>query len=188
MGTYNVFAHSTVSSINILFHYSALEYIHPILGFIHFSGMLWVNTFSITMQIYYKSNPFTVYKGKSCSKSLMVQYLPMQVQLGGSHPIIYYVHIFNLMNTNCSIGTTLLLENVCSARTRIEVNRSCKGKIKILRLSHWTRRQVFPPALWLGYRANLCQWYFWSIQQGYATAAVILICAGHLLNKIILLR
>lgn len=143
MGICNVFVHSTVSSINILFHYSALEYIHPTVGFIHFSGMLWVNTFSIAMQISYKSKPFTVYKGKFCSKNLMVQYLPMQVQFGGSHPKIYYVHVFILMNTNCSIGITLLLENVCNASTCIEVNIECKGKMNILRLNHWTRRQVF---------------------------------------------
>lgn len=74
------------------------------------------------MQISYKSKPFTVYRGKSCLKILMVQCLPLHIQLGSSHPVIYSVHIFNLMNTNCSIGTTLLFENICSASTCIEVN------------------------------------------------------------------
>lgn len=36
--------------------------------------------------------------------------------------MIYYVYIFNLMNKNCSIGTILLLEYVCSASTCNEVN------------------------------------------------------------------
>lgn len=69
-----------------------------------------------------KSKLLTVYEGKSCSKNLMVRYLLMKIQLGSSHPMIYYVHLFNLMNTNHSIGTTLRLENICSASTWIEVN------------------------------------------------------------------
>lgn len=62
------------------------------------------------MKINYKSKIFTVYKGKPCLKNLTLHYLPMQDQLGHSHPI-NHVPVLNLMNRNWSIGTTLLLKN-----------------------------------------------------------------------------
>jgi len=69
-------------------------------------------------------------KGNPAQKILMVQYLPMQVQLGISHPMIYYVHIFNLMNTIVPLGLLFSLKMFAVQVLVLRLMYNAKQKLK----------------------------------------------------------
>lgn len=89
MGICNVFADPTVFSINILTPLESNTVNTFRIYTPRFGCHAWVNTFSITMQISYKSKPFIIYKGKSCSKTWW--YSISQQRYNLEVPILWFI-------------------------------------------------------------------------------------------------